>query len=166
MEKKKYYAGVGSRKTTQDVCTTMSELSYNLRINGWWLRSGGAQGADEAFESNAGEHKEIFTANSNIPDKAFEIAKEIHPAWYHCSPYAKRLHARNMMQILGQNLDSPVEFVVCWTPDGCESVTMRTFSTGGTGQAIALADELDIPIFNLKNVGRHDELIKFLEKYK
>lgn len=151
METKKYYAGIGSQKTPEDVCRTMSELAYDLRTHGWWLRSGAAKGADQAFEGNAGEHKQIFTAKSDISDKAFEIAKELHPAWGACNPYVKRLHARNVLQILGQNLDTPVEFVVCWTPDGCESDEDRTRTTGGTGQAISLASLSGIPVYNLAN---------------
>lgn len=43
--------------------------------------------------------------------------------------------------------------VVCWTPDGCESQATRTKATGGTGLAIALADSMGIPVFNLRNAG-------------
>jgi hypothetical protein len=162
----KYYAGIGSRKTPIDIQDDMVLLATMLRRMGFILRSGGALGADVSFEMGALDKKEVFTANSNIPDKAFEIAKEVHPAWNNCSPYAKRLHARNVLQVLGQNLDNPVEFVAVWTPDGCETLATRTFSTGGSGQAIALADTLDIPIYNLKNTNRLDDLCVFLESYR
>ena len=62
---------------------------------------------------------------------------------------AQALMARNVHQILGSDLRSPVDFVACWTPDGCESEGERSRTTGGTGQAIALADRWGIPIYNL-----------------
>lgn len=59
--------------------------------------------------------------------------------------------ARNMLQIMGLGLDEPSKFVLCWTPDGCTTKEGRIKKTGGTGQAIAYADEMDIPIFNFQN---------------
>ena len=51
--------------------------------------------------------------------------------------------ARNMHQVLGLTLDVPTDFIVCWTPDGKAS--------GGTGQALRVAKDFSIPIYNLKN---------------
>ena len=45
------------------------------------------------------------------------------------------------MIALGPILDDPVEFIICWTPGGKV--------TGGTGQAIRIAKDLDIRVFNL-----------------
>ena len=70
-------------------------------------------------------------------------------------------------QILGLELDCPTEFVVCWTPDGCESHLKRTSKTGGTGLAISLASKLGIPIYNLYNEDSKEcleFLIESLEK--
>jgi hypothetical protein len=149
----KFYAGIGARKTPRDILQQMTVLGSELYDGGWTLRSGGAVGADKAFE-RFGHRKEIFTANSTIPTKAFEIAEELHPAWNNCKPFVKRLMARNVLQIMGQNLDSPVQFVVCLTLDGCESHATRSHKTGGTGQAISLASLMDIPVHNLFNEGR------------
>ncbi len=57
--------------------------------------------------------------------------------------------ARNSHQVLGADLKSPVDFVICWTPDGCETERQRVWETGGTGQAIALADRWGVPVVNL-----------------
>ena len=79
--------------------------------------------------------------------EAYELAAEIHPAWLKCSEAAQKLHARNMHQVLGWDLDDPVKMVICWTPDGATDETGT--STGGTGQAIRLANMYEIPVFNL-----------------
>lgn len=144
------YAGIGSRKTPEDILKFMMELALILDQCKLTLRSGGAIGADMAFEKNS-TSKEIFTINSFIPDEAFRIVSELHPKFDKLSKIVKRLHARNMMQILGQNLDDPVKFVVCWTPDGAKTVEDCSIKTGGTATAIKLADINKIPVYNLKN---------------
>lgn len=170
------YAGIGSRKTPQTVLRDMTKLAFLLSNEGWLLRSGGAKGADQAFELGGELMCESIrpqtviingtTSQPNhIPDKAFEIAQEIHPKWHACHPYAKLLMARNMQQILGQNLDSRVRFVVCWTPDGCEADATRSRVTGGTGQAISLASSLDIPVFNLANNDRLEQVYTFIDEF-
>ena len=45
-------------------------------------------------------------------------------------------------QVLGSSLDSPAEFVLCWTADGEAS--------GGTGQALRIAASHGVPVFNLQ----------------
>lgn len=46
----KYYTGVGSRETPEDILAMMTALGKKLATDGWTLRSGGATGADAAFE--------------------------------------------------------------------------------------------------------------------
>ena len=154
-----FFAGIGSRQTPINIIKDMVHISKKLVSAGYTLRSGGADGADSAFELGADnailtddhERKQIFLPwkgfNKRVSQfdhpthDAFEIAKKFHPAWNKLSSGGKALHARNVHQILGPDLDSPVEFVVCWTPDGQIS--------GGTGQALRIAMKLEIPIHNL-----------------
>ena len=46
----KYYAGVGSRSTPMHIQKLFEEIAATLAQNGYVLRSGGAEGADVAFE--------------------------------------------------------------------------------------------------------------------
>lgn len=146
------YAGIGSRETPPEILDTMKKIGGYLAGIGWTLRSGGALGADSAFESGCGNGpKEIYlpwkgfqnnpSPLYHIPPKAFEIAKDLHPAWEKLSQAVQKLMARNVCQILGQTLDKKADFVVCWTKDGKAS--------GGTGQAIRLAEKYEITVFNL-----------------
>lgn len=131
----------------------MFQIAQDLALEGYILRSGGAKGADQAFELGAGTFKEIYTPD-NVCDRALQIAAEVHPTgkgFFKLKPYTQRLLARNVYQVLGRTLDNPVDFVICWTPDGCENHSTRSKQTGGTGQAIALASMLDIPVYNLYN---------------
>ena len=58
-----YFAGIGSRQTPQSVQDLMVGIGRYLADRSWILRSGGAVGADMAFESGCDEvhgRKEIF----------------------------------------------------------------------------------------------------------
>lgn len=151
--KMRYYAGVGSRKTPEKELRMMTACAEWLSGRGYVLRSGGAVGADSAFERGArgkARGKEVFYA-TQATGEALVMASRVHPAWHRCSDYAKKLHARNCFQIFGIGLDDPVDFVVCWTPCGAERAEDCTFGTGGTGTAIRLASRAGIPVFNMRN---------------
>ena len=145
------YAGIGSRKTPSDVLETMTKIAKRLENLGYTLRSGGAVGADTAFEKGATK-KQIFYSKGST-ERTRTIAKEIHPAPTKISGIALDLMARNTNQIFGENLDTPVDFVIAWTPDGAETSQDRTIQTGGTGQAIDMASRKGIPVINLANPG-------------
>jgi len=150
----RFYAGIGSRSTPDAVQVKMREIAVWLASIGWTLRSGGADGADSAFEAGCdfvGGKKEIylpwkkFNGNSSLlyppTAAALELASTIHPAWHMCSHGAKLLHGRNCHQVLGQTLDQPVAMVVCWTQGGGIS--------GGTATAMKLAQQNGARVFNL-----------------
>ena len=165
----KSYAGIGSRETPQDILWTMEMIASHL-AHDFILRSGGADGADSAFErgcNNSNGKKEIYLPwkgfnnrygndyHYDIPERAFEIASFFHPAWSYLKDPVKRLMARNSMQIFGKNLDDPVSFVVCWTKGGMRG--------GGTGQALRIAEHFKITIVDLavtKWSDIYDTLIK------
>lgn len=170
------YAGIGSRKTPQVIIAQMKELGFQAAKAGWNLRSGAAPGADQAFELgciDAVGQKQIFIPWKGfaqypgepfaLPEKAFELAATIHPAWSFLKPPARKLVARNMQQILGPNLDDPVEMVICWTPDGCETKEQYGIKTGGTGTAIALASVNGIRVFNLKRPKRYEQAMTIIK---
>lgn len=135
------YCGIGSRQTPKDVLQTMVKIGAYLAKRGDILRSGGAIGADAAFEQGCGTgKKEIYLAKDCTP-MAKELSSHFHPAWHLCSDLAKNLHGRNAMIVLGQNLDTPADMVICWTADGKAS--------GGSGQTLRIAASRGIPVFNL-----------------
>ena len=142
------YAGIGSRETPQNVCDFMTQLAVALEKMGYVLHSGGADGADTAFARKVkSENKKIYYAvRGEKSPEAQKIALD-----FHQNQRALFLMARNSFQVLGDDLKTPVDFVICWTKDGCESHETRTRDTGGTGQAIELASRHNIPVYNLKN---------------
>ena len=162
-----FYAGIGSRETPPNIQEKMTQIARMLSENGYILRSGGARGADTAFERGAQEgKKEIYLpwkGFENNPSPLYTITLDalILANRYHPLPLfsggalnmkkltaLQKFMARNCYQVLGYELNSPSHFVLCWTPDGStgESTTRKT---GGTGQAIRLAFALGIPVFNM-----------------
>lgn len=180
-----YYTGIGSRKIPKQVRNKMYNLGAALgeceqEHNDplFILRSGGADGADTAFEQGCASvngQMQIFLPwkefNNNpspfytIPDEAYTIAKDVYgPNWSRLKKSTKHFMARNVLQVIGPTLDINSMFVVCWTPDGCTTAEDRTKKTGGTGQAIALASELDIPVFNLYHENHVYDLLNLFEE--
>ena len=157
----KIYTGIGSRRTPDHVLEVMHRLGVILAKEGWVLRSGAAAGADSAFEAGCDEMrgpKQIYIPWDgfnrryirNDPflmlganESTEKLASEIHPNWSACSNGARALHARNVGQILGPHLNQPTDLVICWTPNGNKS--------GGTGQAIRLAERMGITVHDLGN---------------
>lgn len=142
------YAGIGSRKTPANVLINMQAFASMFAYNGHTLRSGHAQGADTAFEVGhravTFDNMEIFKiedAKYPLHPEWFEMGFRFHPAWKICNRYAQMAHARNSAIVMGANLDKPVDFILCWTPNGGP--------TGGTGQALRIAAHYKIPVFNM-----------------
>jgi hypothetical protein len=158
------YAGVGSRKSPPEVLASMTRLAAWLRSRGYTLRSGAAAGADQAFEAGADDMKEIFPGGRPAGEREHAVARELHPNPHALdrsrhSRYVWNLMARNTNQVFGAGLDSPVDFVVCWTPDGAEHWSERTQATGGTGQAIEMASRKGIPVVNMARAGWRERIV-------
>jgi len=141
----------------------MTKIAIKLAHSGYVLRSGGARGADLAFERGAGSAKRIYLASDSTL-LAENIARKFHPAWNRCSPYARRLHGRNSFQVLGDDLKTPSDFLICWTPDGCLTHEDRRRATGGTGTAISIADWHKVKVFNLATERHFARLLRFVSK--
>lgn len=151
------YAGVGSRKTPRSVLSDMQGIAAKLGQAGWSLASGGADGADTAFEQgarecprhiylpwpgyNARSGAHVHTLSDEQLARMSTIASTHHNGWHRCSSGARKLHARNVAIMLGTECDTPVRAVICWTPGGLIS--------GGTGMAIRIAKHYAIPVMNL-----------------
>lgn len=146
---------IGSRRLPRSQRPRLAAVARWLETLGYTLRSGGAQGSDEAFEAGLlhPERAEIYLPEPGFnghasplydaTPEAFVLAQRFHPAWHRCSDFAKRCHARNGHQVLGRDLATPSRLVVCWTPGAMD--------IGGTAQALRIARHPDyaIDVYNL-----------------
>lgn len=185
----KYYSGVGSRSTPQNIQLLMTKLAFKLAQKGYILRSGGAGGADDAFERGVIDYAEQYDSRDTLAqiyvpwagfveydemfkdwykvldrlpnkDKAQEIASKVHPAWDKCSRGAKALHTRNVYQVLGDSLNTPSQFLICWAEPDKHGVPK-----GGTRTAWVLGEEYigKEKCFNLYFEEHRKRVEKFLE---
>jgi hypothetical protein len=149
-------AGIGSRETPTHILKEMEKIGKAVRVAGGFVRSGHADGADYAFEKGAQENCIAYIPwsgfNSGLVSKAklrlinddakySAFTKKFHPNPSNLSQGAFKLMNRNVCQVLGADLDNPVDAVICWTRDGRD--------TGGTGQAIRIAHAYKIPVINM-----------------
>ncbi|WP_273455817.1 hypothetical protein [Nevskia ramosa] len=172
MNSYKAYAGVGSRETPADVLALMTQFAKYMEARGYVLRSGGAPGADTAFELGASEKaREVFlpwkgfSSNTSHFERptvpAMELGDRYHPMLMNLDKASekwkskqvqtlRKLMGRNAHQVLGWDLGTPAMFVVCWTKDAADGVKVKTSSaTGGTGQAIRIAADHGIKVYNV-----------------
>ena len=174
------YTGIGSRATPPDVLEQMRHIGAILARDAWTLRSGGADGADSAFEAGAagvGGATEIYLPwrgfgrsesgidASALPSfgRAQQMAARHHPAWDRLRPAVRSLMARNAMQVLGASLDTRSRFVVCWAEGSVFCGDTLVNVAGGTGLAVRLAAEQGIPVFNLAVDAHYRRIMAWLK---
>ncbi len=163
----KFYCGVGSRQTPDYICQAFTKFASHLSDLGYTLRSGGADGADLAFEDGANK-KQIWLPwlGFNNSKEKFIFCKELtepvarlvinNQHWNRLSEAGKKMHCRNVHQVLGNLVDETVsEFVLCWTKDA-EVI-------GGTATAIKLANLFDIPVFNFGKCNTYVDALLYWE---
>jgi hypothetical protein len=173
------YAGVGARETPPDALSVIERIAEQLARAGWTLRTGLSPGADQAFYKGAragggrvelylpwpgfqagarvagarvdgarvdGEHEQVRVLERPRKD-AYALAARFHPAWGRLTECERHLRARDVHEVLGESLADPVAFVLGWTADG--SLDGSGPLTGGTGQALRIAHDRAVPVFNL-----------------
>ncbi|MXX88328.1 MAG: hypothetical protein F4213_11765, partial [Boseongicola sp. SB0677_bin_26] len=135
------YAGIGARRTPPKVLSDMRVMSKWLARQGWRLATGGADGADGAFIGGTPEDQRTlwlpWTGYNGhggpncrvLPVEAMaecmEVAARLHPSWARCSPGARKLHARNVAILLGEQLNRPVDACIAWTNVAVQGMLRR-----------------------------------------
>ena len=167
----KYFAGVGSRETPENILQDMKSISSILEEMGYCLKSGGAKGADTWFargintaqiwlpwesfnnwERNENHDYKVIEENDQF---ANEMVNKFHPVGKTLRGKTRLLMMRNTYQVLGFGGEPNSQFVICWTSDGEAS--------GGTVQAIRIANHYNIPVYNMYSLTK-DDILKEIKK--
>jgi len=97
-------------------------------------------------------------------EKAYHVAAYYHKAFKKLPNPVRAILARDVHVILGENVDNPIKLMLCYSPDGAETIKQIDYKkTGNISFSISICDVLGIPVFNLKNedaVSRLVELVK------
>ena len=91
-------------------------------------------------------HLHIVPSDPVLIKQSEDMVRKTHPTPERLTRGAMKLHSRNMNQVFGLDLQTPIEANICWTENGIKS--------GGTASAITLCERNNIPVFNL---GRKDQ---------
>lgn len=170
------YTGIGNRQLPGPLRPVLRKFGATLASLGFTLRSGGAEGSDEEFEQGCVSQegaKEIFLPWKAFRDKKGEgylfsreldyegyqrakrLAEKYHPAWGKLNDQAKMFHTRNVHQVLGLNGLTPSQFLLCY-----DNVNAST----GTKQALRIAEDLGIKVYNFYKEEDLKEAVVFLKQ--
>lgn len=168
-----FFAGVGSRETPPEILSLMYHVGFFMGHLGWGLSSGGAAGADDAFQRGMTDcpacqpvrqlriylinrHWELYRPDpsrglynslefTDTWDQAIEIATAARGSFERLGPAGRDLHTRNVFQVLHHTLKRPVQQLICWA----KPVGRHGRVNGGTNTAVTIALQHDIPVMNL-----------------
>lgn len=148
-----FYAGIGQRKVPKSVRSHMTSLAKRLNNMNFTLRSGDAEGSDQAFQAGAGRNASIFKTSSNDSvsesatgnvtffDKmsnaerkaAYDSVARLNP-----SGSSQDSFARDYFKVIGTGGLVDSAFIACYANE----------SDRESWQAIRVARERGIPVFN------------------
>lgn len=151
----KTYVGTGNLSTGRNISQMMESIASRLAKNGYILKNGGNKGLETAFITGCDKEngsKKIYSIFKNYDDdpskiynvnnwnEATEIAKDAHDGWGLLSKINKYNSIRYSYIVLGDELKSPVDFVITYTK-----------GSNSTDQCIRLAKKFGIKVYNLGN---------------
>lgn len=174
------YAGIGSRETPPNILNIMTKCAIILAHDGYICSTGAAIGADQAFAN--GSNIANGTAYLHLPWKSYEeewvnsltgdnilyilsrgdsaaynSVEDYHPSYEKIKEKSGilALHARNYNILMKPE---KVKFIICWTKNAGY--------IGGTAQALRIADDFDIPVYNLGNIKVLNSFINKINLYE
>lgn len=185
----KFYTGIGSRNTPEDILEIMSDLAFILHKKGWTLRSGGADGADLAFEEGVkrslvdiDRFPYFYDANIYIPWKNFRVVDDLWKDMYihvtnkdilkNAEDIASQIHpnwkacSRGAKALHTRNIFQVIGHWYEPFPSKfviCWAPISGESVTGGTRTAVEFAKSLNIEVFNLAEKKSLDRVLKMLE---
>ena len=171
------YAGIGSRRTPEPFLAAMADLAETLGRAGCILSTGGADGADRAFETGALRTDAPVTVHTPWPgyngyrpgrepesdidvvhprptdaadgEPYLDLARRQHPHWERCGRGARALFVRNVSLLAGALGCDGAPLAVRAVVAWTPNGRSRGRDAGGTGHSLRVAAELGIPAVNV-----------------
>ena len=171
------YAGIGSRGTPDAVLAAVADLAETLGQLGCVLSTGGAAGADRAFETGALRTDAPVTVHAPWPgyngyepgrepesdidvrvpratdavrsEPYADLARRHHPPWERCGRGTRALFVRNVAILAGALGDDGAALPVLAVVAYTPNGLPTGRDAGGTGHGLRIAAELGIPAVNV-----------------
>lgn len=163
------YAGIGSRSISPAESEKIRDFAAELARLEFVVYSGNAEGSDVAFQQGSDGKCTLFLPWLTFNQQVFDPAKlgaclghydvgdtplgrisvqRYHPRPASLSQGARRMMCRNYHQVAGYDAPGvvwpPASFVVCCADSTAAGVA------GGTGQAVRIAADLGVPVWNIR----------------
>lgn len=180
-----HYTGVGSRRITKEERYVITDISECLASTcKWALRSGGAVGSDEAFQTGAVKSPDRLVRTQvwlpwasfrkdfqeSTPWDSYEVLSEDEfgrarnfylqtgiISWFdNMSSAAQRLHARNFYQVVGKDHEEVSKMCIYCADEDNKEVK------GGTRSAVMVARAFKIPTYNIRIPSQKKKLFQVL----
>lgn len=150
---------VGSRRAPFYIRQEAIELGEAFSELGYKARSGGALGMDTYWlcqydpelatvyrhDDRSYDARTVNTTRLGAFDEAIDIINRIVPHIAYMDATARLLHYRNAFQVLGDDLRSPSDYLLYWSP------LKNGVPVGGTKTAVLLAKRVGIPVLHLEH---------------
>lgn len=165
------FAITGNTNANEHVVGAVARVVRMLEAKNWTTRTGGMDGIDDVAEKASHKpelhipwkgfnQKQNFASSFNTQE-AIEFARRFQPNFDTLKPAHQGFLAKNVRLLLGKDLKSRVACLIIWSEDGAELPSERSSKTGAAGHLIALAYELNIPVFNLGKPGTESRIEAF-----
>lgn len=164
-----FWTGVGSRRASSENRPTMTAFAQAMSAKGAFFRSGAASGPDTWFEEGVPSGlRRLYVPNRSygkrqsseiiVPKeanlmrwmRACSIAEGLHPLGRQMNQDLRELMGLSVFQVLGDDLKTPSQFLVCDAPDIVYDNAGRVVDVdGGTGMAVRVAVLHNVPVYHL-----------------
>ena len=157
------YVGIGPRAAGETVFAMCKTFAIAMAEMKWTLRSGGAEGMDEAFEAGCDSvqgTKEIYVPEAGFRNRINRTDKVVHtldkhieairqvaplfPTWDKLGTTTQMFLVRNVFALYGEKLNKPANLVVTW----------NQYEGTGSFHLLQMAKSSGIPAFNLAEPGQ------------
>jgi len=153
----------------EKICKLLYSVGFTHRYNGDNSNTGGMLATKACSDRN-----EVYLPwkkfNTDVEAKLTKPTLEAyqHGAYFHHKfndmvPAVRAIIASNVNVLLGDTCTKPLNVLVVYTSEGAETAgEVKYETTGNASLSIKAAEELNIPVFNLKNKTALERLSEFI----
>lgn len=153
------YVGCGSSEAPGHILDVMTSIAELLAGKGLTLRVSDQSGADQAFRRGSGGRYFMYTAIDTgfpgaIPAELTggnrpTLARRLNPRFPLLPRREKQWEITAVSLVAGICTSNHAKMLICWTPDGAVKPEEFTSETGNTARYLRIANQLNVPVYNL-----------------
>lgn len=156
----RYYTVLPGRVIPIDMLERMREIGMLLATRGYTIRSSETDKIERAFSEGVDSvngYKDIWMPKSilkhgntnTIQQRHIDVVKSVHPSYSLLNIELKTTFSRVAGQILGTDVSSRVDFIVCYSRIDLKKSIHVNYGSGVVEVAAAIASTYKIPLYNL-----------------